>query len=87
VTIAYGALVLAGVCALVRTLRGPTLADRVVALDVALISLMSAIAVAAAARGSDVALTLPVVIAIIGFTATIAAGRFIERERREEPEE
>ncbi len=86
VTVAYAALVLTGVCACARLLRGPTLADRIVALDVALISLMSAIAVAAASGRGGAALNLPVVIAIIGFTATVAASRYIEREGGEEPE-
>lgn len=57
------------------------LADRVAALDVALISLMGAIAVQAAATGETAYLTLLVVIAIVGFTATVAASQFIERGR------
>jgi multicomponent Na+:H+ antiporter subunit F len=78
--IAQLAFVVAGACALVRLLRGPTLADRVVALDVALISLMAGIAVDAAATGDSSALVLPAVIAIIGFTTTVAVSRFIERQ-------
>jgi multicomponent Na+:H+ antiporter subunit F len=84
VALADAAFIVTGVCALVRLVRGPTLADRVVALDVALISLMAGITVGAADAGDSVVLNLPVVIAIIGFTATVAASRFIERERREE---
>lgn len=78
--IAQLAFVVAGACALVRLLIGPTLADRVVALDVALISLMAGITVDAASTGDTSALVLPGVIAIIGFTATVAVSRFIERE-------
>ena len=68
VVVAQLAFVAAGACALGRLLVGPTLADRVVALDVALISLMSGIAIDAAATGDSSALVLPAVIAIIGFT-------------------
>ena len=68
------------VCAAIRLLRGPTLADRVIALDVVLISLMGGIAVDAAETGETVYLNALVVIAIVGFTATVAVSRFIEHE-------
>ncbi len=71
---------IAGLCGAIRLTRGPTLADRVVALDVALISLMGAIAVDAARRSDTTYLVTLVVLAIIGFTATVAASRFIEDE-------
>lgn len=80
VTAAFAGLALAGVCALVRLLVGPTLADRIIALDLALISLMSGIAIDAADRGDTTWLNLLVVIAIVGFTATVATTRFIERD-------
>lgn len=80
-TIAIALFVLTAVCGGVRLFRGPDLADRVIALDVVLISLMGAIAVDAADSGSAAYLDLLVVIAIIGFTATVAASRFIEHER------
>ncbi len=78
-----GGFVVAGICAGLRLLRGPSLADRIVALDVALMSLMSAIAVDAADSGSTTNLDLLVVIAIVGFTATVAASRFIEHQDRD----
>ncbi len=70
----------AGICGGLRLLRGPTLADRIVALDVVLMSLMGAIAVDAARSGSTTNLDLLVVIAIVGFTATVATSRFIEHQ-------
>ena len=69
-----------GIAAAVRLIWGPGLADRVVALDVVLISLMGAIVVDAADSGSTAYFDLLVVIAIVGFTATVAASRFIEHE-------
>ncbi|HUW02212.1 MAG TPA: monovalent cation/H+ antiporter complex subunit F [Acidimicrobiales bacterium] len=78
--VAIAMFALAALCAAVRLLRGPTLADRVAALDVVLISLMGGIAVDAAASGEVTNLSLLVVIAIVGFTATVAASRFIEHE-------
>ena len=78
--VAIAGFVLAGTCAAVRLLLGPSLADRVAALDVALLSLMGAIAADAAGRGDTTNLPLLVVISIVGFTATVAASRFIEHE-------
>ena len=80
-TIALALLLLTAACAGVRLFRGPGLADRVISLDVVLISLMGGIAVHAAETGSSSFLSLLVVIAIVGFTATVAASRFIEHER------
>ena len=77
---ATSAFIVTAACGAIRVLRGPALADRVIALDVILISLMGAIAVNAARTGSTIYLDLLVVIAIVGFTATVAASRFIERE-------
>lgn len=73
-------LLVAAAAALWRLVVGPTLADRVIALDLLLISLMTGIAIDAGVRGDSSILILLVVIAIIGFTATVAATSFIERE-------
>ncbi len=70
----------AALCSTYRVLVGPGLAERVMALDVTLISLMGAVAVDAARRDDTTYLVLLVVIAIIGFTATVAASKFLEYE-------
>lgn len=79
--IAICGFVFAGLCGTYRLLAGPTLADRVIALDVTLVSLMGAITVDAARRNDSTNLIMLVVLAIIGFTATVAASRFLEHER------
>ncbi len=68
-------------CGMARIMMGPHLADRVAALDVVLMSLMGGIVVLAAETGDTSFLNLLVVIAIVGFTATVAASQFIERGR------
>jgi multicomponent Na+:H+ antiporter subunit F len=78
--LATSGFIIAAACGVIRLLRGPALADRVIALDVVLISLMGAIAVGAAETGTTTYLDLLVVITIVGFTATVAASRFIEHE-------
>ncbi len=72
---------LAGLCGTYRLLAGPSLGDRIMALDVVLISLMGAVSVDAAGRQDTTYLILLVVIAIVGFTATVAASRFLENDR------
>lgn len=81
-TIAICCFGLAALCGLYRLLAGPDLADRIIALDVILISLMGGITVDAARRDDSTNLVILVVIAIIGFTATVAASRFLEDEHR-----
>lgn len=80
VGIAFAGLLVASTAAVYRLLIGPTLADRIIGLDVLLICLMSGVAIDAAASNDTRWLNLLVVIAIIGFTATVAATRFMERD-------
>lgn len=82
-TIALGLFLTAGLCGTWRLLVGPGLADRIMALDVTLMSLMGAITVHAAWRSDTTYLILLVVIAIVGFTATLAASKFLEYDNTE----
>lgn len=70
----------AGLCGTIRLLYGPSLGDRIIALDVTLMSLMGAVTVHAAENSDTSNLILVVVLAIVGFTATVAASRFLEHE-------
>lgn len=80
VGIAMALFSLAALAAVIRVVRGPHLADRVIALDVALVALMCAIATLAADTGSTTYLSIVVVVAIVGFTATVTLARFIVAE-------
>lgn len=82
-TIALCCFLVAGVCGAYRLLVGPSLADRIIALDVTLVSLMGAITVDAARSDSGLNLIMLVVLAIIGFTATVSASRFLEQDAAE----
>ncbi|MEM7093390.1 MAG: monovalent cation/H+ antiporter complex subunit F [Actinomycetota bacterium] len=77
-TVALVLFLLCGVGGTYRLLRGPSLADRIVALDVILIGFMGALVVDAAETGSTTYLILVIVLSIIGFTATVAAARFLQ---------
>ncbi|APX14102.1 pH regulation protein F (plasmid) [Tateyamaria omphalii] len=87
------ALVFIGVgLALVRLAIGPTLPDRVVALDQMTVSIVAFCGLAAI-RSQDAAfLDVALVLALVGFLATVALARFAERvvirrEAREDEEE
>jgi len=81
VVIALVGLLIAAAAAIYRLVMGPTLADRVIALDLLLVALMTGIVIDASHRGSTTWLNLLVVIAIIGFTATVAVSRYMEQRK------
>ncbi len=72
-------LVLAGACFLARAIRGPSLADRVVAVDGLVVTIVAAIVLHSIRRDTDRFLDVALVVALIGFVATTASARFIER--------
>jgi len=72
--------------AFVRLAIGPTLADRVVALDMMTVTIIAVCGVAAVATSVAALLDVALVLALVGFLATVALARFAERrdERRKE---
>ncbi len=68
--------------ATVRLLLGPTQADRVVALDLALAASVALTAAAALASGQPRVLDVAIGLAAVGFVGTIAWARIIERFAR-----
>ena len=74
------ALVLVGVgLALYRLAIGPTLPDRVVALDKMTVSIVAFCGLAAMWSGDAAFLDVALVLALVGFLATVALARFAER--------
>jgi multicomponent Na+:H+ antiporter subunit F len=67
-----------GLLTVARLVRGPTFADRVVALDTLLLVVVSGVAVDAASTGRSDFLPVLVLAAIIAFVGTAFAARFIE---------
>jgi multicomponent Na+:H+ antiporter subunit F len=65
--------------AVVRLIRGPTLPDRVVAMDLIGVLVVGLIVVLAASTGVRATLDAAIVIALIAFVATIAYATYIER--------
>ncbi len=80
--IPYSILLVAACLFLYRLLRGPTVPDRVLALDGLLAAVLAGIFVAAADRETTVALIVTVLVALVGFVATGALARHVERRGR-----
>lgn len=72
-------LALAAAIAFVRLLKGPSLPDRVVAMDLLGTLTVGLLVVSAAATGQRAFLDVAIIIALIGFVSNIAYARFIER--------
>jgi multicomponent Na+:H+ antiporter subunit F len=65
--------------AVVRLVRGPSLPDRVVAMDLIGILAVGLIVVLAASTGVRATLDAAIVIALIAFVATIAYATYVEK--------
>lgn len=78
-TIAFVGLALSAALCVVRLVRGRSVADRIVALDLLLVITVSGIAVAAVATDSGAFLDVLVVAALLGFIGTVTVARYMER--------
>lgn len=74
VTLAVALLV-----AVVRLFKGPSLPDRVVAMDLVGVLVVGLIVVLSASTGVRATLDAAIVIALIAFVATVAYGTYVER--------
>ena len=75
-------LVILGVAlliAFIRLVKGPTLPDRIVAMDLFGVLVVGLIVVVAASSGVRATLDAAFVIALIGFVSTIAYATYVER--------
>ncbi|MGD9792094.1 MAG: monovalent cation/H+ antiporter complex subunit F [Acidimicrobiia bacterium] len=79
ITVTFVALAAAGALFLVSLMRDRSLAGRVIALDGIVTVLAAAIAVEAARTRSGIFLDAIVIVALVGFVATSAAARYVER--------
>lgn len=80
--IGYALLSVAAFLCIMRMIRGKSLAERIVALDVFLLMVVSGLAIQAAITGRDTFLDAMVVAALLAFTGTSLVAKFIERTKR-----
>jgi len=74
-------LAAAALLTFVRLVRGPTLPDRVIAIDLIGVLIVCLLVAAAAATAEPAFLDVAIVIALISFVGTVAYARYLERER------
>lgn len=79
VMVCFVGLALAALMVVARLVRGPSVPDRIVSLDVLLQIVLAGIAVAAAVRREGVYLAVLVAVALLGFVGTATVARFVER--------
>jgi multicomponent Na+:H+ antiporter subunit F len=66
----------------IRLLRGPTLADRVVSIDLIGVLIVGLMVVASSVTREVAFLDVAMVLALVSFVGTISYARYIERDRR-----
>jgi multicomponent Na+:H+ antiporter subunit F len=81
-TVAFGLLILAFLLAFVRLVRGPSLPDRVVALDLMATLAVGFIAVYALATDQPLYVDVAMVLALVAFLGTVAFAHYIEKGGR-----
>lgn len=77
--IAYGAMMISFALTMFRLLRGPTLADRVVALDMLALLGIAFIGAFSIATAEYAFLDVAIALALVGFLATVAFARYVYR--------
>jgi multicomponent Na+:H+ antiporter subunit F len=83
-TAAYGMIALALLLVLLRLARGPTLSDRVIALDLLAVLAVGLIAMMTLETNQPVFLDAAIVLALVAFLGTVAFGRYLERRAHDE---
>jgi multicomponent Na+:H+ antiporter subunit F len=79
--IALTMLALGAGLAFIRLVRGPSLPDRVISLDLIGILVVCVLVVVAGDSGQEAFLDVAMVIALISFVGTVAYARYLERQR------
>ena len=74
-------LALGAIFAFVRLMRGPTLPDRVIAIDLIGVLIVCTLVVSASGNRGAVFLDVALFIALISFVGTVAYARYVEREQ------
>ena len=92
VSVAIGLTMVGLIAGSIRMLKGPTAADRIVALDLVTILMVAITSLLALQLENSAYLDLGLALALVGFLATVAFARYLEtneqvREDIEEPVE
>lgn len=80
-TIAFVLIIVGGVCAFIRLVKGPSFPDRVVVLDFIGVLVVSLAALFAIVTGFSAYLDVSVAFALVAFLGTVAFARFAEKRQ------
>jgi len=87
INIALGLTSLGLIAGSIRMFKGPTAADRVVALDLITILLVAVTSLLALQLDNSAYLDLGLALALVGFLATVAFARYVETNEQIRPED
>ncbi|WP_372893511.1 monovalent cation/H+ antiporter complex subunit F [Rhodosalinus sp.] len=79
INVSFFMVVLGVAFAFVRLVKGPSLPNRVVALDMMNVLIVSFCGLYAIRAGDSAFVDVAIVLALVGFLATVALARFVER--------
>ena len=77
--LAFVALALSQIMAMVRLVIGPDSGDRILALDTMVINAIGLIVLLGIAQGTSIYFEVTLIIAMLGFVSTVALARFVLR--------
>ena len=75
-------LSLSGILVFIRFLKGPSIADRVISLDLLIIIGLGTIAISSILSDQATYLDVAMVVALIGFLSTVAFSYYLEKRQR-----
>jgi multicomponent Na+:H+ antiporter subunit F len=81
IVIALTMLAVAAGLTFIRLVKGPSLPDRVIAIDLIGVLMVCLLVLMAGSTGQDAFLDVAMVVALISFVGTVAYARYIEREQ------
>lgn len=77
--IAFVAMALGQIMAMVRLVKGPSTGDRILALDTMVINAIGLIVLLGISQGVRIYFEVTLIIAMLGFVSTVALARFVLR--------
>jgi multicomponent K+:H+ antiporter subunit F len=77
--IAFVAVAIAQLMSMIRLVIGPTIGDRILALDTMVVNAIGLIVLLGIAQGTGIYFEVTLIIAMLGFVSTVAYARFVLR--------
>jgi len=77
--IAFGAVAIAQIMAMIRLVIGPGTGDRILALDTMVVNAIGLVVLLGIAQGTAIYFEVALIIAMLGFVSTVAYARFVLR--------